>query len=388
MQSRKSVDPTPVWHALAAEKTFELLHSNASRGLGSATAANRLALLGRNELNPPPPISPLHLLLEQFTDFIVLVLIAAAVISGGIALYSNKPEELINPIAILAIVVLNAFLGFFQEYRAERALAALRQLAAPNARVIRDGEALTIPAAQLVPGDLIELNSGDIVPADARVATSLHLRVDESALTGESVPVEKYSRVMLDEDTPLDARCNMVHAGTVVVYGRGTALVTATGMRTQLGQIAQLVSEIKEEETPLQQRLDRVGQWLVYVSLAIVAIIFPLGLLRGNSPLDMFLIAVSLAVAAVPEGLAAVVTIALALGLRRMIRRNALIRKLPAVETLGAATVICTDKTGTLTESEMTVREIALADRTITLTGEGYTPSGEFFDDGHIISPE
>jgi len=388
MDSLKHEDPKTAWHALSTHAVLERLSTDAQRGLTAADIAKRTAQFGRNELNPPPPISPLKLLFEQFTDFIVLVLIAAAIISGGIAIYARTFEDLINPIAILAIVVLNAFLGFFQEYRAERALAALRQLSAPNARVIRDSEPQTIPAAELVPGDLIELTSGDIVPADARVIHSVHLRLDESALTGESAPVEKFSHVTLEEDTPLDARCNIVHAGTIVVYGRGRAVVVATAMQTQLGKIARLVSEIKEEETPLQQRLDKVGQWLVYVSLAIVAIIFPIGLLRGNSPLDMFLIAVSLAVAAVPEGLAAVVTIALALGLRRMIRRNALIRKLPAVETLGAATVICTDKTGTLTESEMTVREFALADRRITVTGEGFSRRGDFRDNSHIISPE
>ncbi len=375
------------WHALTLDEMLARLNANVHNGLSASEASLRLIQYGRNELRPPAPISPLKLLFEQFTDFIVLVLIAAAIVSGAIAIYSNRLEDLINPIAILAIVVLNAFLGFFQEYRAERSLAALKQLAAPNARVIRDGEPRRIPAADLAPGDLVELHSGDIVPADARVVQSVHLRLDESTLTGESNPVEKSALPKLDAETPVDARENMLHAGTIVLYGRGRAVVTDTGMQTQLGRIARLVSEIKEEETPLQQRLDKVGQLLVYISLAIVAIIFPLGLLRGNSPLDMLLIAVSLAVAAVPEGLAAVVTIALALGLRRMIRRNALIRRLPAVETLGAATVICSDKTGTLTESEMTVREMAFADRLITVTGEGYTRRGEFRED-HNGAPQ
>ncbi|MGE5138653.1 MAG: cation-translocating P-type ATPase, partial [Rudaea sp.] len=376
------------WHALPADAVAGRLNTNLQAGLSSDEAARRAARYGRNELHPPPPISPLKLLLEQFTDFIVLVLIAAAIISGALALWTGKSEELVNPIAILAIVILNALLGFLQEYRAERALAALRELAAPNARVIRAGESQRIPAAELVPGDLVELTAGDIVPADARVSQSLRLRVDESALTGESNPVDKMANADLAPGAPIDARVTLVHAGTVVLQGRGKALVTATGMETELGQIARMVSEIREEETPLQQRLNQVGRFLVYISFAIVAIIFPIGLLRGNSAFDMLLVAVSLAVAAVPEGLAAVVTIALALGLRRMIRRNALIRRLPAVETLGAATVICTDKTGTLTESEMTVRELVLTGRKLTVSGEGFSPVGEFCDDSHAVSPE
>ena len=393
MASPDRFESSVPWHALTVKQTVERLDTNLQKGLSSAEAARRAAQYGRNELHPPPPISPLKLLLEQFADFIVVVLIAAAIISGALAIISDRLDDLINPAAILAIVALNAVLGFFQEYRAERALAALRQLSAPGARAIRDGREQRIPAAGLVPGDLIELKAGDIVPSDARVTQSVHLRLDESPLTGESVPVEKFVQAEVEEDAPIDARMTLVHAGTVAVYGRGRGIVTAIGMQTQLGMIAKLVAEIKEGETPLQQRLNQVGRFLVYISLAIVAIIFPIGILRGNSPLEMLLVAVSLAVAAVPEGLAAVVTIALALGLRRMIRRNALIRRLPAVETLGAATVICTDKTGTLTESEMTVRELVLRDRLIAVTGEGYTSQGEFLEKGStqdlpILSPE
>jgi P-type Ca2+ transporter type 2C len=381
------------WHALTVKQTVERLHTNLQKGLSRAEAAERTGQYGRNELHPPPHISPLKLLLEQFTDFIVLVLVAAALISGVLAILSHRLDDLINPAAILAIVLLNGILGFFQEFRAERALAALRQLSAPNARAIRDGEEERIPAAELVPGDLVELKAGDIVPADARVVQSVRLRLDESPLTGESSPVEKFAHADVEQDASIDARTTIIHAGTTVVYGRGRGIVTNIGMQTELGRIATLVAEIKEVETPLQQRLNQVGRFLVYISLAIVAIIFPLGILRGNSPLEMLLVAVSLAVAAVPEGLAAVVTIALALGLRRMARRNALVRRLPAVETLGAATVICTDKTGTLTESEMTVRELALQDRMITVSGEGFNPKGEFYERGRgqespIISPE
>ncbi|MGB8645606.1 MAG: cation-translocating P-type ATPase [Anaerolineae bacterium] len=369
------------WYALSTQQVAERLATDIATGLSDAQAAERVVQYGRNELHPPPPISPWALLFEQFTDFIVLVLIGAAIISAALAFWSHNYEELINPAAILAIVILNAVLGFFQEYRAERALAALRQLAAPNARVIRAGESRRIPAAELVPGDLIELVSGDIIPADARIVQSVQLRMDEAPLTGESTPVDKFAQADVAPDAPIDARVTLVHAGTVVLHGRGRAIVALTGMQTELGQIATLVAEIKEDETPLQRRLDQVGRFLVYISFAIVAIIFPIGLLRGNSVFDMLLVAVSLAVAAVPEGLAAVVTIALALGLHRMIRRNALIRRLPAVETLGAATVICTDKTGTLTEGQMMVREIALPDRMITIGGEGFSPEGQFFQD-------
>lgn len=393
MSSRERIENRVPWHALTVQETTERLHTNLQKGLSSAEAARRGAKYGRNELRPPPPVSPLKLLLEQFTDFIVLVLIAAALISGALAILSHKTDDLINPIAILAIVALNALLGFFQEFRAERALAALKQLSAPNARVIREGSEERIPAAELTPGDLIELKAGDIIPADARVTQSVHLRLDESPLTGESAPVEKSVHVEVQPDAPIDARLTLVYAGTVALYGRGRGIVTEIGMQTELGQIATLVAEIREDETPLQQRLNQVGRFLVYISLAIVAIIFPIGILRGNSPLEMLLVAVSLAVAAVPEGLAAVVTIALALGLRRMIRRNVLIRRLPAVETLGAATVICTDKTGTLTKSEMTVRELVLKDRMISVTGEGYAPRGDLIErgplgDSPIVSPE
>lgn len=393
MSSREPIASSVPWHALPVEETVERLGTDLRKGLSSGQVTQRAAQYGQNVLHPPPPISPLKLLLEQFTDFIVLVLIAAAVISGALAIASSRFDELINPAAILAIVALNAALGFFQEYRAERALAALRQLSAPNARVVRDGKEERIPAADLVPGDLIELKAGDIVPADARVTRSVRLRLDESPLTGESAPVEKVADGEVDAGAPIDARMTLVYAGTVAVYGRGRGIVTEIGMQTELGRIAQLVAEIKEDETPLQNRLNQVGRFLVYISLGIVAIIFPIGILRGNSPLQMLLVAVSLAVAAVPEGLAAVVTIALALGLRRMIRRNVLIRRLPAVETLGAATVICTDKTGTLTESEMTVREIVLPNRMIAIDGQGSDGQPEFVEKGAthdtaIVSPE
>ncbi|MDE3087896.1 MAG: cation-translocating P-type ATPase [Chloroflexota bacterium] len=370
-----------LWHNLSTSQVVQELGADLQRGLTSAEAQQRAARFGPNQLREGKVISPLALLAEQFTDFIVLVLIAAAIVSGFL-------QEWVNAIAIIAIVILNAILGFFQEYRAERALAALKQLAAPTAQVTREGKVRSIPSIDLVPGDLIHLRSGDLVPADARVIDAQILKVEEAALTGESSAVEKAAIDSLDIETAMADRVNMAHAGTVVVQGRARAVVTATGMQTQLGRIANLVEGIAEEETPLQTRLDQVGKYLVYASLVVVAIVFIFGVLRGDDPVKMFLVAVSLAVAAVPEGLAAVVTIALALGMRRMVKRNALIRKLPAVETLGAATIICTDKTGTLTENEMTVREVVLPDRSITVTGEGFTAQGEFRQDGKIIDPE
>lgn len=358
------------------------LRSDPENGLSSAEAKQRLAEYGPNQLREGKAISPLALFAEQFTDFIVLTLIAAAIVSGFLG-------EWLDAVAIVAIVILNAILGFFQEYRAERALAALKDLASPVAQVVRDGNVHSLAATEVVPGDIVLVRSGDLVPADARVLEAFSLKTEEAALTGESSPSEKSdSDPGLPADTAIGDRTNMVHAGTIAVLGRGRAAVTTTGMQTELGHIAGLVEGIAEEETPLQKRLDQVGKYLVYASLAIVAIVFVLGILRGDDPVKMFLVAVSLAVAAVPEGLAAVVTIALALGMRRMIARHALIRKLPAVETLGAATVVCTDKTGTLTENEMTVREIVLPDRVITVTGEGYNSHGEFRTDSRVLKPE
>ncbi len=370
-----------LWYALDQTRVLRELGTNPQNGLTSEQAKRRLAEVGPNQLREGKGTSPLELLFEQFTDFIVHTLIAAAIVSGFLG-------EWVDAIAIVGIVILNAILGVVQEYRAEKSLAALRKLSAPNALVTRDGETCTIAASELVPGDIVILRSGDLIPADARLLEAYSLKLEEAPLTGESALVEKYAtEIGLPEETAMADRVNMVHAGTIAVLGRGRAVVTATGMQTQLGQIAGMVEEIKEEETPLQKRLDQVGKYLVYGSLAIVAVVFGVGVLRGENIVDMFLVAVSLAVAAVPEGLAAVVTIALALGMRRMVARHALIRKLPAVETLGAATVICTDKTGTLTENEMTVRDIILPNRKITVTGEGYNLDGEFLSDSHPIAP-
>lgn len=358
-------------HALALETVLEHWGSDAGRGLSEEVAAERLQKFGPNRLEEIGRVSPWRQFASQFTEFIILVLIGAAFVSGLL-------QEWTDAIAILVIVLLNGILGFVQQHRAERALEALKKMAAPLARVIRQGEVRSIPAEELVPGDIIALEMGDLVPADARVLSDHLLQVDEASLTGESVPVKKDADVVLPDTEPLGDRRNMVYSSTVVTYGKGTAVVTNTGMGTELGKIAHLVQTMGREQTPLQEQLEGVGRLLVYGCLLIVAVVFALGLWRGVPPVEMFLTAVSLAVAAIPEGLPAVVTIALALGVRRMVQRNALIRKLPSVETLGSATVICTDKTGTLTQSKMNVRKIGLLDSIIDVTGDGYEPEGEF----------
>jgi len=280
--------------------------------------------------------------------------------------------------AILGIVLLNGLLGFFQEERAERGLAALRRMAAPMARVIRGGERQSVPARELVPGDLIEVEAGDHIPADARLVRSIALRVQEAALTGESVSVDKDAQATTREDAPLADRCNMLYLGTVTTAGKASAMVVATGMTTELGRIAGMLQRDTSEPTPLQRRLHELGRVLAVACLIIVAGIFGMQMLRGGDLLEVFLSAVSLAVAAVPEGLPAVVTVGLAIGLQRMVKRNALIRRLPSVETLGAVTVICSDKTGTLTRNEMTVREIVAGAARYLVTGAGYSPNGRF----------
>jgi Ca2+-transporting ATPase len=319
-------------------------------GLTSAEARLRLEHFGSNELVEGKKKSPLSMFLGQFTDFLIIVLIAAAVVSGIIG-------ELSDTIAIVVIVVLNATLGFSQEYRAEKALQALKKMAAVSALVIRDNVWLTTPASELVPGDIVALDTGKIVPADLRIIECVQLSVDESSLTGESHAVQKQVNALDDELLPLGDRLNMLYKGTFVTFGRGRGVVTATGMNTELGRIASMLETEEEARTPLQKRLADFGKKLAFAILVICAVIFTAGLMRGEKAIEMFLVAVSLAVAAIPEALPAVVTISLALGARKLVKRNALIRKLPAVETLGSVTCICTDKTGTLTENRMTVEK-------------------------------
>ncbi len=369
------------WHALRSEAVLQRLQSS-PLGLTSRESAARLARVGPNELVQTTRISPLRILLSQFTDVLVIVLIIAAVISAALGLAQSESSDLFDAILIIAIVIMNAVLGFFQEYRAERSLEALKTLAAPKAHVLREGGVVAVPSRELVPGEVIVLAAGDRVPADARLLEVASLRVNEASLTGESLPVSKAVEP-LSRTAFLGDRKNMVFVGTAVDGGRGKAVVVETGMATELGKIAGLVQQDTKEETPLQRQLDRLGRQIGIAVLLAAGLIFVIGVLRELAALDvshvelLFLTAVGLSVAAIPEGLPAIVTISLALGLQRMIRRHALIRKLPAVEALGAASVICSDKTGTLTKGEMNVRVIVAGDREYEVRGEGFDPTGD-----------
>ncbi|MGL4651578.1 MAG: cation-translocating P-type ATPase, partial [Caldilineaceae bacterium] len=347
---------TAVWYQTSADEVADRFDSSAQNGLSASTAAQRLAEVGPNELVERGGRTRLQILIEQFTNILTLLLIAAAVVSYFL-------DDVVEAVVILAIVVLNGILGYTQEYRAEQSMAALKRMSVPTVRVRRDGRVQEISARELVPGDLVMLETGNVVPADGRVTQSVNMRTTEAALTGESEAVEKDPALIFDGDRPLGDRRNMAFSGTVVNYGRGEMLVTGTGMNTELGRIADLLQSVADEETPLQLRLDRLGKWLAIAAIVLVAVIFVGGLALGQGVEEMLLTAVSLAVAAIPEALTAVVTIALSLGAQRMLRRKALIRKLPAVETLGSVTVICSDKTGTLTQNRMTVTALDVANR-------------------------
>jgi Ca2+-transporting ATPase len=362
--------PAPAY-ALAADALTRALATDADQGLAFGVAAERLLQHGPNQLPEAPRDPWWRRLSRQFRQPLVLLLIAAALVSALLG-------EWADTVAILAILGLNAVIGFLQEDRAERALEALRQVATPVARVRRDGQTRAVPAHEVVRGDLVELEAGDQVPADARLVSSHALRTQEAALTGESLPIPKDAAISLDPSTPLAERSNMVWMGTAVAAGRARAVVTATGPATELGRIAGLLERTPPRPTPLQRRLDEFGRLLAVAVLAIVVVIAILHLARGRPLLEVVMLSVSLAVAAVPEGLPAVVTLVLALGVQRMARRRALVRELPAVETLGSVTVICTDKTGTLTLNEMTVREVTAGRGRWRVTGEGYAPSGGF----------
>ncbi len=348
-----SGDQSLAWHCLNVEQAIRSLASDPGQGLRAADALSRLEQFGPNALQEARRRRPLSMLAAQFTDFMILVLIAAAVIAG----FVGEPQDTVS---IVVIVVLNGAIGFVQEYRAERAMAALKKMANPKARVVRDGRPAMIDADTLVPGDIVELEAGNIVPADLRLIELAALKINESALTGESQPVEKRVESLDQADLPLGDRLNLAYKGTIVTLGRARGLVVATGMRTELGRIAALLSA-EAGKTPLQKRLGKLGEKLALAVLAICTVIFVVGWVRGEPPLAMLLTAVSLAVAAMPEALPAVVTISLALGAARMVRQNALIRRLPAVETLGSVTYICSDKTGTLTLNRMQVDRL-LAD--------------------------
>lgn len=347
-------------YKIDSDQVLEKLNTNVDEGLTSDSANNRLAVYGPNELVERGVKNPWRILWEQFTSTMVLILIVAAVISVFLG-------EIRDSIAILVIVILNGLLGFQQEYKAEQAMAALKKLSVPTVKVRRNGHIDEISARKLVPGDIILLEAGDLVPADCRLVNSVNLRMQEAALTGESEPVSKDSSFVASTDLPLGDRINMGYLGTVVTYGRGLAAVVGTGMNTELGNIAEMIQTTIQEPTPLQRRLDQLGKGLAIAALVLVSIVFFLGVLRGEDLRLMFMTAISMAVAAVPEGLPAVVTITLALGAQRMLKRRALIRKLPAVETLGSVTVICSDKTGTLTENRMTVTVLDVAGFDINL---------------------
>lgn len=357
-----------LWHTQSVSDVLQQWQVDPASGLPPAELSRRLAHYGPNELIDKGGKHPLRILWEQISSTMVLILITAAVASA----FLGKVTE---TAAIAAIVLLFTALGFFQEYRAEQAMAALKKLATPVVRVRRAGERREVSARELVPGDIVYLEAGNVAPADLRLIESVNLRLQEAALTGESEPVEKATEALPRPDLPLGDRRNMVYMGTTATYGRGTGVVVATGMETELGKIATLIQSVDSEMTPLQRQLNQVGNWLALAGLAIAALVLAIGVWRGETLQEMFLTAVSVAVAVVPEGLPAVVTVTLALGAQRMLRRSALIRKLPAVETLGAVTVICSDKTGTLTENRMTVTVIDVAGHYVELLGTGRPPA-------------
>ena len=358
------------WHTQTIEQAFAGLKSQPS-GLSTAEVTERTLQYGVNEIQAAKRISAWEILLEQFKNVLILILLGATAIS----LFLGHGVE---SVVILVIVLFAVLLGFIQEYRAERAIEALKQMAAPTASVLRDGTEVKIPARELVPGDVILLHTGDRMPADARLLEAVNLQVEEAALTGEFVAVEKHIEPLPVNDLPVGDRKNMVYAGTAATYGRGKALVAATGMQTEFGKIAQLLQTVETGKTPLQQNLDKVGTALARAAFVVVAIIVALGLFRGQPFVEMLIFGIALAVAVVPEALPAVVTISLAIGVQKMVKRNALIRRLPAVETLGSTSVICSDKTGTLTKDEMTVRKIFAAGQLFKVSGAGYSPVGEF----------
>ncbi len=368
------------WHEINAGKAMRILGTDIN-GLSINEAKKRLEEYGPNELRKEKRHSPILIFFGQFKEFLIILLIVASIISALVG-------EILDATVIIAIVFASAILGFFQEFKAEKSLEALKGMASPKANVIRDGEEIELFAKEIVPGDLVTLRAGDKVPTDGRLIESMNLQIDEASLTGESVPVGKESTIVLDRSVPVSDRQNMVFTATTVTSGRGKAVVTTTGMNTEFGKIASMMQAAEEPPTPLELRLRHVGKWLGAISLIVVSIVTAMGIMRGNPLLEMFLWGVALAVAAVPEALPAVVTGSLAIGVQRMVRKNAIIRKLPAVETLGSTTVICTDKTGTLTKNEMTVRNIYVNDKEIKVTGVGFDPEGKFLKDKELSDPE
>ncbi|HZO30073.1 MAG TPA: HAD-IC family P-type ATPase, partial [Chloroflexota bacterium] len=368
------------WHQLDTTDVLERLGTDSTTGLTTVEAARRLAEHGPNELQAAHGVSPWEIFVAQLKNVLIIILIIAVALS---ALLGHGLEALVIGIIVFFAVLL----GFIQEYRAERAIQALREMAAPTATVLRDGREVDVPAREVVPGDVVRLAAGDRIPADGRLIEAINLQADEAALTGESLPVEKQTKLLSGENLPVGDRKNMVYSGTAATYGRGRAVVVATGMKTQFGEIAQLLQTVESGKTPLQENLDRVGRALAIGALVVVVLIAALGLLRGQPLLEMAIFAIALAVAVVPEALPAVVTISLAIGVQRMVKRHALIRRLTAVEALGSVSVICSDKTGTLTKDEMTARRVLVAGEMLEVSGAGYEPKGEFMRAGSPVEP-
>ena len=363
------------WYGRSTEETCEAFGTDLEKGLRPEQVGALREKYGPNELAKKSGPTIAEMFLEQFKDYLVIILIVASIVSIAVG-------EITDSIVIIGIVIVNACLGVFQEYKAGKALEALKKMSAPSAKVIRGGELRTVPGEDLVPGDLVVLETGDYIPADVRITESVNLKADESALTGESVPVDKDAAALLEGEVGLGDRVNCGFMSTIVTYGRGQGIVTSTGMKTVIGGIAGMLQEAEEEDTPLQKKLAQMGKFLGTGCLVICALVFAMGLLRGEKVLGMFMTAVSLAVAAIPEGLPAVMTIVLALGMQRMVKHHAIMKKLHAVETLGSTTVICSDKTGTLTQNQMTVVKMFVPGAEIDVTGEGYAPEGRLLIGG------
>ncbi|WP_099950626.1 cation-translocating P-type ATPase [Ezakiella peruensis] len=368
-----------MYHNQRSIDVLKEFDSMASDGLSTVEAKERLEKYGLNEFQDKKRKTFLQKFIDQFKDFMIIILIVAAIISIAAG-------ERVDAIVILAIVILNAFLSIYQEGQAEKSLESLKQMSAPEAKVIRDGKKTVVPARELVPGDIVILEAGDIIPADLRLFTSSNLKVDESSLTGESVAVEKNSEAILDNNATLGDRVNMAYMSTIVTYGRGKGVVVGTSHDTEIGKIATMIEEIEDDLTPLQNKLDKLGKKLGILTIIICAIVFALGLIQKREVIDMLLVSVSLAVAAIPEGLPAIVTIVLAIGMGRMVKKNAIVKKLLAVETLGSTTYICSDKTGTLTQNEMTVKKVYSDGKYYDVTGTGYEPEGQILNKGNELT--
>ena len=363
------------WYKKSKEEVVSQLSTSTDKGLSNEEAQKRLEKYGPNALKEEGKQSMLSKIIAQFNDFLILILIVAAVISYFVG-------EKVDAVVIIAIVIVNAALGIYQEGKAEKSLEALKKMAAPSAKILRNGNVEVIPSNNVVPGDIVILETGDVIPADLRLIESSNLKVEEASLTGESVPVEKDSNITFDEDVSLGDRVNMAYSSTIVSYGRGKGVVVGTGHDTEIGKIATMIQTFDNEPTPLQRKLNQLGKFLGIVVIVVCLVVFGLGLYQGRDVLSMFMTSISLAVAAIPEGLAAIVTIVLALGMNRMVERNAIVKKLLSVETLGTTTYICSDKTGTLTQNEMTVVKVYTDDKIIDVSGIGYEPKGKFTIDG------